>query len=145
MTGSKYPSYRRSKVYLEASKSMKREIESYVRENNPENDAMYLQLRRYELKNDDKNKQRTPGNLFSFVISTAAILFYFVLKNEMAGSSNPVLLMIMVIIMLALCLGYYSGRFSKSKAEIRKIERELMKFDRLPEFDAAGNKNSKSK
>ena len=53
MAEKKYSSYKELPVYREADKQMRREIEEFVKKYHPSNDEMYLQLKRYELKNLD--------------------------------------------------------------------------------------------
>ena len=134
MARGKYASYKETKVFREATKSMKREIENYIKEYNPTNDEMYLQLRRYELKNLDKKEQRTPNVIFSFILVIMVIVFYFIILNEKDTPSNPIILLLFTVIMLVMCIGYYAGWFSKTKAELRSIEKELNSSPNLPEF-----------
>lgn len=133
MATGKYQHYKDMDAYKNAPKSLKRDMDEYMKNYHPSNDEMYLQLRKYELTHLDKKKRREPGLVFSLIFGVMAILFFFVIKSEMDNSSNPIGLLVYTAIMTVLCIGYYAGWFSKAKAEIRKINKELTE-SKLPEF-----------
>ena len=133
MAQGKYESYKELKVYREADKVLRREIDAYIKKYHPSNDAMYLQLKRYELKNLSPKEKRTPNGIFTLIILAVRAVLYFLLRKSLNGEANTAALIIALIIMSVLYFIYYKGWFSASAAEIKKIDKEMADFN-MPEF-----------
>ena len=133
MAEKKYSSYKELPVYREADKQMRREIEEFVKKYHPSNDEMYLQLKRYELKNLDKKEKRTPNAIFALIMTVVVVIFFVMTRQSMKNEGNPVVTIIVGIVLIVMYLLYYKGVFSQSKADIAKIDKELSGSN-MPEF-----------
>ena len=144
MAQNKYESYKELKAYREADKSVRREMDAYIKKYHPSNDEMYLQLKRYELKNLSRKEKRTPNGIFTIIMLAVRAVLYFLLRKSLNGETNTAALIIALIIMSVLYFIYYKGWFSASKTEIKKIDKELAD-SKMPEFTSLNSKQNKDK
>lgn len=133
MAEKKYESYKELSVYRNADKQMRREVDEFIKKYHPSNDEMYLQLKRYELKNLDKKDKRNPNTVFGLIMMVVVVIFYVMMRQSMDNEGNPIMMIIVGVILLIMYVLYYNGVFSKTKSEIAQINKQLSKTN-MPEF-----------
>jgi len=130
-------SYKNLKVYKEAPKSLKKSIEKYISDYKPSNEQMYWQLKLYEQNHLSKKEKKATNGVALIAIFLATIGFTLAIDK----TTDPTLVVIMLIFLIALLILLWSGVFSEYKRQVRKIKKQLANYPELPEFKGTEKEN----
>ena len=134
-------SYKGTNIYENGKGTIKDEIKAYKERNNLDNDALYLELRLYDLKHIDPqlNKRASSGAAFAAAISGLSLIFIS------QSSKNKTGMLINAIVFIVFFIMYVGGFTNQFQIEKRAIRKELKKRKIKEEFITEAEKIAKQK